>query len=307
MSLGNFYGQSSSGPAARISSRSSAPDRRSSSYIPPNQPRMQRRRAEIPLSESSPLSRCPRNQQRAPRTTLYGPGVLLQENAMALNDFSRDRDTLELDKELDPDPDSEIDDIATSSSQRLCINATTPVRQDPNSLTIMLQQQQGLLMSILHNQKKMEDKQEFFEEKFIQLEGRISSACESHTTSASEDKPRKRVVTSALSVRSICIIKHNVMKCFLHCRTLYSLPIMFQQKSSIQRRGTVCYVGVHYSALSSLSLCSSLSQHNKMVASGITEAIKSRSDSQFSLSTITGNDQIFVQTATILYIHMQLQ
>ena len=93
---------------------------------------------------------------------------------------------------------SDESDIEQPQPRRLCTSAS--VHPEGSDIAVMLQQQQGLLLSILANQSKMETKQSEFEAKLLALEEKLSSSISGPSPSSEETKPRKRVVTAALTV-----------------------------------------------------------------------------------------------------------
>ena len=81
-------------------------------------------------------------------------------------------------------------------------------------------QQQGLLLSILANQSKMEAKQSEFEEKLLALEEKLSSSISEPSPSSGETKLRKCIVTAALTVSII----YNLVKQYsINLQNLVSL------------------------------------------------------------------------------------
>ena len=201
MPLGNFYSEARRAGATRsrlneaASCSAAIQDRCSSTHTrrPANEPR-------LPII--SPVLR--RSQQQDYH---YGPGMLLHENSSPLevgDEFDDDRNS----PGTDTNDEAQMDDVGLTIPpvRRPCIttgrSTSTPAGRNTSSLTAVLQEQQGLLQTIIQNQKKMEEKHEVFERKLLELEGRVSAAIqssESRSTSC-DDKPRKRVVTATLTV-----------------------------------------------------------------------------------------------------------
>ena len=97
-------------------------------------------------------------------------------------------------------------DIEQPQSRHLCSRNLVP--PEGSDVAFMLQQQQGLLLSIFANKSKMEAKQSEFEEKLLALEEKLSSSISEPSQSSGETKPRKRIATAALTVNII----YNLVK-----------------------------------------------------------------------------------------------
>ena len=155
------------------------------------QPRSRPRNVLPPAQEkTSPL--VTRQSRVAYEDALYEPGMPL--DALNLPPSTSTQDNFDV---------SDESDIEQPQPRRLCTSAS--VHPEGSDIAVMLQQQQGLLLSILANQSKMETKQSEFEAKLLALEEKLSSSISGPSPSSEETKPRKRVVTAALTV-STCII-----------------------------------------------------------------------------------------------------
>ena len=126
------------------------------------------------------------NTQRArPRWQLasnyeYQPGMLLQEQIPQLMD----------DSELN-EPDFE--DISESQQEN------APLYDDVTSL---LQQQQGMLSTLMQSQKDMIARQKEFEIKINEVEAKVNSPQSSSSSPGTSCNKRKRHITRTLSVRA---------------------------------------------------------------------------------------------------------
>ena len=111
---------------------------------------------------------------------MYGPGMLLDSFCHQGLDVG-DR----FDEDVEPL------DLPTRSGDSF---SETPVRRESADVLVMLQQQQGLLMSIVSKQNQIDKKQSEFETKLGQLETKITelSSCV-QADAHSADKQRKRV------------------------------------------------------------------------------------------------------------------
>lgn len=171
-----------------------------------------RDRSNRPAYHSTPTTRNARERE----CRGYQPGMVLQDALPLLEDSDSDEGGVEAGylhstppfNMESPRPHMEPprphsgfytpSNLATSTLQP-CILATPPAPSEiPTHVTIMLQQQQGMLNQIIRKQEEIQKKQAEFQDKLTELESKVPSPNSSNCST--DTGKRKRVVSKDLSV-----------------------------------------------------------------------------------------------------------
>ena len=147
-----------------------------------------------PAYHSTPTTRSVRDRE----CRGYQPGMVLQD-ALPLLDSDSDEGGIEA-RYLHSTPPFNMEPPRPQSGFYTPSNHATPPAPSeiPTNVTVMLQQQQGMLNQIIRKQEEIQKKQAEFQDKLTELESKVPSPNSSPTDTYTGK--RKRVVNKDLSV-----------------------------------------------------------------------------------------------------------